>query len=123
MLGLSKVNCLVLSSLLAPAWAASLRGTSASIQISDTRITGTGGVFSDGEMVTGTDIGYGGMIIADADSSFVNDIREMWRTAQGSAAGIYYELQQLQFIVYPDQSKPWPADATFGVYLPPFSST
>ncbi|KAF4980504.1 hypothetical protein FZEAL_3492 [Fusarium zealandicum] len=122
MLGFSKVNLLVLGSLLAPAFAASIRGTGAGIEISDTRITGTGGIFRDGETVSGTNIATGGLIVADADWGFINEIREAWQTAQGSSSGIYYELQQVEFIVYPDQSKPWPDSVKWAIYLAPMNS-
>lgn len=115
-----KVNLFALGSLVASALAASLNGDTAAIEISDTRITGSGGVFREGETVTGTSIATGGMIVADDDSSFVNEIRNAWRNAHGVSSGIYYELQEVKFVIYPDQSKPWP-DAKFAVYLPPFS--
>jgi hypothetical protein len=116
-----KLNLLALGSLLAPVFAATISGTGAAIEISDRRITGTGGVFRDGELVTGNDIGHGGLIVADPDNAFINEIREAWQTAQGSSSGIYQELQQVEFILYPGQSKPWPDSAKFAIYLAPLN--
>ncbi|KAH6950815.1 hypothetical protein DER45DRAFT_578954 [Fusarium avenaceum] len=116
-----KLNLFVLGSLLAPVFAARISGTGAAIEISDRRITGTGGIFRDGEVVTGNDIGHGGLIVADPDNAFINEIREAWQTAQGSSSGIYQELQQVEFILYPGQSKPWPDSAKFAIYLAPLN--
>lgn len=121
MFGNFNVNLLVLGTLLSPALAATLKTLTTSLEVSDTRITGTGGVFNVGEQVTGEGIDTGGMIVAATDNTLVNDIRNAWRNAQGSSSGIYYELQECSLVLYPGQSKPWPADTYFAVYLPPMS--
>ncbi|KAL4721770.1 hypothetical protein ACLX1H_011264 [Fusarium chlamydosporum] len=121
MLGLNKVNLLALSSLLVPALAASIGAGNRGIEISDKRVTRTEGVFAAGEIVTGRDIGFGGLIIGDPDNSFVSEIREQWKVAQGSSSGIYQELQQVAFVLYPDQSKPWPEEVKFAIYLAPLN--
>lgn len=118
MVCISKASLLALGSFLAPSLAASLSAGTTSATI-NTRVTSIGGVFRDGQQVSGTGIAMGGLIVADADAEFVSEIQEKWINAQGTQTGIYYELQQVGFIVYPDQSKPWPTGAGYAVYLAP----
>ena len=115
-----KFNLLALGSLVASALAATLEGDRRSISVSSTRITTVAGAFASREQVTGEDLGRGGMVIADDDALFLDEIRGMWRTAQGSSSGIYEELQQVALVIYDGQTVPWNGPR-YALWLPPFS--
>ncbi|KAM0339109.1 hypothetical protein ACHAPU_011062 [Fusarium lateritium] len=126
MFGLSKLNLLVLGSLLAPAFAATITAGNKGIDIRAGRSVMVGGVFTEGETVVGKDIGYGGLIIASADQTLITDTIEAWERAQGSSSGIYYELQEMELKLYDpveqdDGKRPWPANILWAAYLPPMA--
>lgn len=114
-------NLLALSTLVASAFGASLSAGTAAIEVSDRRVTTIGGHFADNQIVTANDVGTGGIIVASSDGELLSDIKTAWANAAGSASGIYYELQEVDFLIYPGQSKELPASATLAIYLPPLN--
>lgn len=121
MLGAMNAKLLAFSCLVAAALGAKLQlsGGITAIEVSDTRITNVGGVFTPGQDVDGLEMAAGSLIVADSDNAVVNEIRELWRAREGSSTGIYYELQTVGLLYYPGQTKPWPEDIYYAVYLPP----